>query len=334
MYFSAAMAALGYVSAVLNFIFSGVISGVLSIVAAAVFTAGALAIYLGATHLKIYGALIITAVFSLIVCALYFGSDDGFTPLWFMLLPSAAYFYMGIKRGSIVSAAVLVITGALLFIPLFNKDFCFEFSLTYKLKFCLSFIAVCISALFIELLKNSIECDYNGRALQLEYMAKHDILTGVKNRTAFNQIFTEECENARSSLGKLSLIISDLDEFKKINDTYGHLTGDRVLRKTAEIFRRESPNPEHIFRWGGEEFAVILQDSDLECAVRVAENIRFALEQMNIELAENEFVGITASFGVTQVDLDNKYSESIKNADDALYEAKKAGRNTVKIFVA
>lgn len=331
-YISFAMAAVGYITAIFSFIDENILAGSLSIGVGLFFTATALLIFFDAKRSSLYCTVSVTLLFLIIFISFFTCAKDGFAMIWLMMFATVSVFFLGTKKGIIVFGITLITIASALFIPAISDNLAFSYSLIFKLKFIVLYIASGVLAVFVELIKNTLERDYNSRALQLEFLAKHDILTGVKNRTAFNQIYTSECENAQKTLGKLSLIISDLDNFKNINDTYGHLSGDKILKKVADIFKRESPNAEHIFRWGGEEFAVILQDADLECAIKTAENIRIALERMRVSMCGKE-VGITASFGVTQVDLNNKLSASIKNADDALYEAKRMGRNAVKAHI-
>ena len=126
------------------------------------------------------------------------------------------------------------------------------------------------------------------------------------------------------------MIIFDLDHFKQINDTFGHNVGDKVLKEVARIVRKNLRNTDIFARWGGEEFIILLPNTDLKGAKSVAEKLRRAIERLYIpELKGRK---ITASFGVTQVYNDELLAEAIHRADTALYKAKNEGRNQVKVF--
>lgn len=159
---------------------------------------------------------------------------------------------------------------------------------------------------------------------KLEKLVVHDQLTGVYNRNKFRTISdadTEEfviCEDA-----PLSVIMLDLDYFKKINDKYGHEAGDIVLKHTASVLNKSVRSSDFVIRWGGEEFVVILVGCDVNRAVQIAEKIR-----VNIESSENSICPVTASIGVAEY-VGGSYHDVIECADVALYKAKKNGRNQV-----
>jgi len=155
--------------------------------------------------------------------------------------------------------------------------------------------------------------------------AKRDALTGALRKDAFNEIFGVKIMEAKHVEQPLSLIIFDIDFFKKINDTYGHLAGDKVLQEVAEVVRQNIRKSEYFVRWGGEEFIVLLPGTGLQSAQMVAEKIRRAVE----EHAFDEVGRVTCSFGVTQLHPDDTIATFLQRADEALYEAKRGGRNRV-----
>lgn len=160
----------------------------------------------------------------------------------------------------------------------------------------------------------------------LEYLVDHDVLTNVYNKKYFNECIEEKIKESRKYNRKLSLMILDIDYFKKINDTYGHDIGDAVLREMSELVKNNISKNEMFFRVGGEEFAIISPNSDLEKAFELAENIRKAMEEHEINYLEDP---ITISIGVAEY---RKGDDSIllfKRADLALYKAKHDGRNRV-----
>lgn len=163
------------------------------------------------------------------------------------------------------------------------------------------------------------------KAKALEKLSITDPLTQLINRLKMNQII--EAESVRSSRynSPLSLILIDLDKFKQVNDTYGHLVGDQVLELGAKILRASVRQSDSVARWGGEEFMVLCPESDLELACQIAEKLRVAIES-------TVFPGVgkvTGSFGVACYSKHESVHSMIEKADQALYKAKHQGRNQV-----
>ncbi|WP_281950295.1 GGDEF domain-containing protein [Nitrosophilus kaiyonis] len=153
-----------------------------------------------------------------------------------------------------------------------------------------------------------------------------DPLTGLFNRRAFN----EEVEKIKDII-PFSIIYLDIDDFKKINDTYGHTVGDEVLKEIGEILNSFIRKDTKAFRLGGEEFAIILPNVNIEDAKNIAQRIRKVIENHNIKL-EDTIVSYTASFGITSYQKGEDINELLKRADEAMYQAKKSGKNRVFIL--
>jgi diguanylate cyclase (GGDEF)-like protein len=127
----------------------------------------------------------------------------------------------------------------------------------------------------------------------------------------------------------LAFILIDMDDFKKINDTYGHLMGDKVLRQTAEILKDQTRETDIVARYGGEEIAVILSETESADALGVAEKLRRAVEKTKFNF-QNQIVRVTISLGVANLDNpEDTMNTLIRRADKALYAAKQKGRNRV-----
>ena len=158
--------------------------------------------------------------------------------------------------------------------------------------------------------------------------ALQDPLTGAGNRVAMDTSVKRELQLAERYRQPLSLVMVDIDHFKAINDTYGHAVGDEVLHEVAQALMREARTTDMLFRYGGEEFALLLSNTDLEGAGRIAERLRTTLESLPIEQGNQE-LRITASFGLAQYLPATQVREFFALADRALYEAKRRGRNCV-----
>ncbi len=165
---------------------------------------------------------------------------------------------------------------------------------------------------------------------QLEDLAKLDDLTGVNNRRYFNELANRELYRLQRYGSALSFILLDLDHFKRINDTYGHPAGDAALQIVARTCREMLRLSDIVGRYGGEEFIILLPETEPAAATRVAQKLRLALEQQRIQYEEHSF-GVTASFGVAGVVSSGNISleELFRCADRAVYEAKETGRNRV-----
>jgi diguanylate cyclase (GGDEF)-like protein len=169
---------------------------------------------------------------------------------------------------------------------------------------------------------NQLNHRLNELASELEYRATHDALTNALNRGAViakaNQIISTQ---------GLAIIVLDIDFFKQVNDSFGHLAGDKVICGVVEAVERCLPESGLVGRVGGEEFTVLLQDSDYTEAFTIAEQIRAEIEGCDFALPQPR--QITASFGVSWTPAGASFSIAYGAADDALYKAKKSGRNRV-----
>lgn len=169
----------------------------------------------------------------------------------------------------------------------------------------------------------------NARS-ELEHRAYSDYLTGLSNRRHFIEQAESELSRYDRYGGELSLIMFDIDFFKKINDSFGHNAGDLVLQKIGEICRETLRDFDVIGRIGGEEFAILLPQTALKEAETIAQRLRIAIAETNLMTSEGLELIFTASFGVCGVGKgENSIDKVLNKADDALYEAKKSGRNRV-----
>ncbi|GAA5317738.1 MAG: hypothetical protein AseanaTS_29430 [Candidatus Pelagadaptatus aseana] len=190
-------------------------------------------------------------------------------------------------------------------------------------------------ALFLSvwLLKNQLQVSQERRQL-LEQEVKVDGLTGMLNHNAIVSTLDNELKRAQRAQHKLSVMMIDLDFFKRVNDTYGHQAGDEVLRSVADCISVHLREIDALGRYGGEEFMAVLPDAKLKNAVKVAERIRREIEECDFAIAstgDRESLSVTASFGVAELQLAGcETAEAIiAIADRALYFAKENGRNRV-----
>jgi len=187
----------------------------------------------------------------------------------------------------------------------------------------------------IEMMLSAAICPLRNACqfIAIEQAALTDSLTGIGNKRALD----EELKRAAALADRLgapcSLILCDLDHFKLINDNHGHVVGDHILAKTAEKLEQAIRNSDTVYRFGGEEFAILLPHTGENEARDVAERIRMALEAIRVDGGETPLT-VTASCGVAMHLVDEQPEQWMARADEALYRAKAGGRNCTRVFAS
>ena len=169
---------------------------------------------------------------------------------------------------------------------------------------------------------------------KLQVQAATDELTGLWNRRKFQFFLEREVRRVERYRGKLALAVLDIDRFKFINDTYGHAFGDEVLAAIAKLLRDKTRPSDIVARYGGEEFVILMPRTTVRDAFVPAERLRQAIEKYRFQRAEEDFIFVTASFGLAELDLDAEdiMDTLIVRADEAMYHAKESGRNRVVLW--
>ncbi len=176
----------------------------------------------------------------------------------------------------------------------------------------------------VELEKKNIELE--NKIKEVEYLSVTDALTQIANRRKFEIEIEKEIARSLRYRHNLSFVIFDIDLFKNVNDTYGHNVGDEVLKKLSLTVKKELRINDFICRWGGEEFALLLPETDLHSAIEICEKLRQIIMQIDFDNG----IFITCSFGVAEFNLAQTKNELFTNADEALYKAKELGRNRIE----
>jgi len=166
----------------------------------------------------------------------------------------------------------------------------------------------------------------------LRELAITDALTKLYNRRYFNEVSIEMFRLGKRIDKPLSMMMIDIDRFKRVNDTYGHLVGDRVLSTISTLILKIKRESDIVCRYGGEEFVFLLPETDKEGAFELAERLRKTIEEYEIVLEEGERLHFTVSIGIAEADYskDKGIEDVIRRADDAMYIAKRDGRNTIR----
>jgi diguanylate cyclase (GGDEF)-like protein len=174
--------------------------------------------------------------------------------------------------------------------------------------------------------QNHLESQVAARTRELEQLANLDVLTAIYNRRKATDLLEKETERAARYQQALSLVLFDLDFFKQVNDTHGHMEGDLVLKEVGETLRQNLRQSDIYARWGGEEFIIIMPHTNLETAKNVATKLQELVRTITYGDGSQT---ITASFGIAQHQQEEQSQSLLRRADDALYEAKNKGRDTI-----
>lgn len=161
-------------------------------------------------------------------------------------------------------------------------------------------------------------------------LAHRDVLTGVHNRATFDTTVTREINLAQRNKTSLAMLVVDIDHFKRVNDTWGHATGDDVIKVVAQMIQQSVRNTDHVFRYGGEEFVVVLEAADCEIACVIADRILDAVRHANV-VVQGQKLNLAVSIGLSCLKRCDTAKELFGRADRALYEAKKTGRDQYQV---
>ena len=176
--------------------------------------------------------------------------------------------------------------------------------------------------------------DLESSKEELKILAATDPMTKLYNRRYFATISDKIFTEAKLGGNNIVLIMLDIDNFKKISDTYGHHIGDKVIISVAEILKERTRKSDIVCRYGGEEYMILLPQGTIEISMKIAENIRELVEQLTIELEHERVLSTTISIGISETNtlVDSNIEIAINKADNALYEAKRSGKNKVLVY--
>ncbi|NMB54199.1 MAG: GGDEF domain-containing protein [Leptolinea sp.] len=284
------------------------------------------AFVIGTSEIVIHAAL---AIF-------FIGWNCGFHYYLVVLIPFIYFWPSWTNRTKLIASFTLFIAYALLFLYTQNKPPLYQIpvwqsNLVTLLNILIAFVTFTAVAKFYQSLITEAETNLLAANERLSMLAKTDPLTELHNRrTIFEKM--GEVENCANSEGKhFSIIIADIDHFKDFNDRYGHQFGDQVLISIAKILQNATRTRDVVSRWGGEEFLILLPDTNGDEAREVADRMRIIIDQTSINLDRHE-IHISMTFGVAECGLDEGLDSCINLADKALYEGKNHGRNQVVLL--
>ncbi len=272
---------------------------------------------------EIASFVISTLFFILFAYLVYSGGVNNTGPLWVYPLPMIVMFLLGFRLGIFYMLLFFIV---IMFI-LFGLDITM-YPDAFKLRIVLSLLLVTFLASVYEYLREKTFKKMNILSKELEDSSNKDHLTQVYNRRGIHKELENACTHYHTDNQNFSLIICDIDYFKKINDNYGHIAGDEVLKKVASEIKSIIRKDDILARWGGEEFLVLLPNASMEAAYEVGEKIRKSIENTSFKY-DKHTIAMTVSIGVAEKDNELPISDIISQADAHMYAAKKEGRNTV-----
>lgn len=254
------------------------------------------------------------------------GIPNGFSALWVCLIPSFSLLIFGRKSGTYYSVITFLMLLFFFWVPFGKSLLWYEYTDEFMLRFPFFFVACYVLSLFVEVVRAQTQKQLLESEQKYYYLYRHDALTGLYNRYGFNALVDEDYE--KGAPGKVAMMIVDIDDFKKVNDQYGHSNGDVVLKGIAEMIRKSFCSQTHYCRWGGEEFTVYLHCThDYQEA---AERLRRYVEQA--EFRSGDLVmKVTVSVGlcISNSMKNTSISMLVNQADQCLYQAKAKGKNCV-----
>jgi len=268
---------------------------------------------------------------SLIMCVLFFylicsGGVDMTGPLWCYAAAPLILFIYGVKWGGYSVIFLFLGALALLYIP--NPIMVADYSLTFTSRFIASFLAVIIMSYLYEYARHRSYAALQVLRKKVEQEARTDELTGLFNRRHLYEYMQQSLHRTRRLHMPMSLLLIDIDNFKSINDNYGHQFGDEVLVLIAQTLRESLRNHDTIARWGGEEFLVLLTETGNTAARTVAEKLRATIQSLPIR-RDGQDIPMTISVGMHTANQTESLDAMLNHADENLYTAKHNGRNQV-----
>tara|TARA_R110001592_G_scaffold49864_3_gene154875 strand:+ start:2603 stop:3640 length:1038 start_codon:yes stop_codon:yes gene_type:complete len=278
-------------------------------------------------NIKLSSAIILYSLYILMFYLIYTGGVENTGPLWIFIVAPVSVFVHGLKRGLIEIMFFVIISIAIMSIPTEIIPHT-AYSTEFKLRLLYSFLTVTFLSALYEYSRDQSYQHTLKLSEKYQRLAHLDPLTQLSNRRAALTLLKREQARVIRSKESLSIILCDIDHFKKINDKYGHNAGDAVLIELAKIFTNGMREQDCIARWGGEEFLFILPQTQAKSAHVLAEKIQEKL-QHHIVHYEGHDINVRMSMGIEQFKDNQSIDEMINCADKQLYQAKNAGRNQI-----
>ena len=257
------------------------------------------------------------------------GAPDGSSLFWFLLLPPLLMFCVGLLPGTILFLGFYLLLMALLLTPL-DSLLAQDISKPLRWRLLASMLGIFIFSWLAEYIRTQMRNALIQSVKMLEHSALTDPLTSLGNRRDFQNYFTVNQAQLKRSSRMFSIAMVDLDFFKQVNDSFGHAVGDQVLCHVGSLLAAYLRASDRIFRWGGEEFVILMPDTKAADAFSIMERLRHEVEITPFITEDGQLINMTISIGLHSGALSDNVDSLITEADTQLYLAKRSGRNQVK----
>lgn len=268
--------------------------------------------------------VLITALFLYLATA---AIEDGAAIMWLFAYPPII-FYISESRVGVIACSGGFAALLVLFSPLGGTLFETQYTASFRIVMVCALAFEMVSCYVLDQSRRRSKLGLLKLAAEFEYAAKHDALTELANRREGHAQLSVEYERYLRNKRVFSILLMDIDLFKNINDTHGHQAGDRMIVQVANILRTQCRKVDTVVRWGGEEFLVVLPETDASEACQTGDRIREAIAGHSVEF-EGHTLSTTISAGVATITHSESIDRLLRRADEALYLAKTSGRNAV-----
>lgn len=274
--------------------------------------------YFHRTHnIKATAWFIIVSLIAVLLTFIHIAEGGNYSLMWVTIIPPLVFFLLGPRAGGWVSAILFAYIIAFLYIKLPSME-----PTAFSLGALLNVIEVLVALWFIF---RHYERSRASAFAELERLSNTDKLTGLYNRLRLDELLQEQIALNERTGNIFTLVLCDIDHFKRINDEHGHLIGDEILVQLAALLTQNTRATDYVGRWGGEEFLIICPATDTPGAYRLIESLRQAVAELRFD----NNLSLTMSFGIATVRPSSNILSILKAADTALYKAKRNGRNQV-----
>lgn len=278
-------------------------------------------------NMQLSASITLCILYLLMFYLVYSGGIAQSGPLWIYIIAPVSLFIYGLRQGLMNIAFFMAIIALIIFIPSDSPTY-LHYPVEFKIRLIISFLAVTFLSGVYEYSREKSYQHTLELGREYQQLAHFDSLTELPNRRYAQNILKQEKARFERNKEPLTIMLCDIDHFKKINDAYGHNVGDFVLVELAKIFIQQIRKQDSVARWGGEEFLFIFPQTSAENARVIAEKIMHKLQSHLIEY-EDIAMKVTASMGICEFSGQQSIDEVINSADRFLYQAKESGRNQV-----
>jgi diguanylate cyclase (GGDEF)-like protein len=274
---------------------------------------------------KFSANLLTISLMMLMVYLVFTGGVNGTGPLWIYIVPPVALFFGGMRKGTRNIGLFVLVISILMFYPndeWLGTSYIFEF----KSRLIFSFLTVSCLFAFYEYVRQNSFIRIQEMSQKFERQAMRDHLSGLLNRRGMREMLQNEFERNQRYKNNLTVMMCDIDNFKAVNDQFGHDKGDEIIKSLGAIFKSGLRKQDSLARWGGEEYLFLLPETSGDQGMQLAEMLRSKIEKKQYT-QHNTIFSITISIGLHQFSATDTINQAITKADTNLYKAKEQGRN-------